>query len=74
MRFQPYRAKERENGKVNSASQDGHGEEPIPAHVQRQLQRQSEAIANIREMMLGMVKESEGKSRQGAAREDDEAE
>ena len=76
VRFQPYR-KGRESGKVNFASHEGHGEEPIPSNVQRQLQMQSEAIASIREMMLGMVKEKAGKARQGAAyhaREDEEEE
>ena len=51
--------------------------DPIPSNIQRQLQMQSEAIASIGEMMLGMVKEKDGKARLGAAyhaREDEEEE
>ena len=42
---------------------------PFPRifRVQRQLQMQSESIASICEMMLGMVKEKAVKERQGAA-------
>ena len=69
MLFQPYLAKGKESSKAYLASHDGHCEEPIPSniHWQRQVQMQSEAIASICEMMLGMVKEKAVKERQGAA-------